>query len=106
MFFLCVQLSMVLTLANLPFCRENRKLWVLLWILVAFGIASMLSGITASFIDQYIVISSEGAFTLSNTYMNPSSISFSLNTTLWLVLISPIFIWLMSRLTHRYLMID
>ena len=28
MFFLCVQLSMVLTLANLPFCRENRKLWV------------------------------------------------------------------------------
>jgi len=106
MFFLCVQLSMVLVLANLPFCRENRKLWVLLWIFVVFGITSILSGITASFIDQYIVISSEGDFALSNTYMNPSSISFSLNTTLWLVLISPIFIWLMSRLTHRYLMID
>lgn len=106
MVLLCVQLSMVLVLANLPFCRENRRLWVLLWILIVFGVTSMLSGATASLIDQYIVISAEGTFALSNTYTNPSSISFSLNTTLWLVLIAPVFVWLMSRLTRRYLMID
>lgn len=106
MFLLSVQVAMVLVLANLPFCQGNRKVWIFLWTIALFGAVSILSGTTAAFIDEYIVISEESGIFISNTYTTPASISFSLNTMLWLLMISPTLISLMSRLTRKYMLLS
>lgn len=105
MFYLVLQLETALTLSNLPFSRINRKLWIVSWTIILFGATSVLSAITANFIDQYIIISQAGGISIGKSVTTPLSFSFSLNTTLWMLAISPLCIWLINHITENYLSI-
>ena len=105
LFYLVLQLETVLTLSNLPFCREKRKLWIVIWVVVFFGVTSALSAFTEPFLEQYIVIAQSGAISFSTTSAIPLSFAFSLNTTLWMIIISPVCIWLIGYITEKYLQI-
>ncbi len=104
-FYLVLQLETVLALSNLPFSRVNRKLWIVIWAVILFGVTSVLSSLTVNFIDQYIVISQAGGISLSTSSTTPLSFSFSLNATLWMVIISPYCVWLINYITKKYLLI-
>lgn len=105
MFYLIIQLEAALTLANLPFCRNKRKLWVLIWVVIIFGATSILTSITSNFIKQYIVISEAGKIFLDTTNITPLSFSFSLNTAMWMIIILPFLVWLIIYVTKHYLSI-
>lgn len=105
MFLLSVLLAAILTLSNLPFCRNERTMWMVVWAIVVFGAISLLSILTETFADFYLIVQLGGGVFIADTPAVPSSFAFSLNVLLWQAIVVPILIFLMSRLTKNYLVL-
>ena len=101
-FLLSVILGAILTLSNLPLCRNERTMWMVLWAIVIFGAIVMLSTLTEEFIDIYLIIQLSGGVFIAHTHAVPSSFAFSINMLMWQVIVTPVLIVLMYRLTKKY----
>jgi len=102
MFLLSIILGAILTFSNLPFCRNERTMWMVLWALAVFGAIAVLSALTEGFADIYLIIQLGGGVFIADTHAVPASFAFSLNTLLWQAIVAPVLIFLMYRLTKKY----
>lgn len=85
---LIVLVSTALTLSYIHPFSEHQIAAFVTFLLVAFGIISLLSAVAGDVVSSYLVVTDTGKILRSDIPNMPSSISFSLNTLIWDVLCS------------------
>lgn len=103
--FLTIQLTAILTLANLPSTRNKGGFSIVFFACVLFGGIALLSSLTEPLIKEYIILSATDGLFISDSYSHASSIALSLNSLLWIAVATPLSVTLMIKITHSKLLI-
>jgi len=105
LFFLTIQITAVLTLANMPHSRNKGGVGIILYACLYFGAIAILASLTEPLLPDFVVLSATEGLFISKSHIHASSIALSLNSLFWIAIAAPLSVGLMIKITHSRLLI-